>query len=158
MTPLREQLSQARTDYRSQAYPGDLSAELLVRRPPRWFRVLPVLLGGGLAASLVVAVSVNGFRSPADVGTGGRPVHQAAVDPAPSAAPAYAFDRVPLSLPSSPLMAASPPVTVSWVQLNELGQQQYEQIAPKLRQTLTWPSLSSPTPKPSDAPATQRSV
>jgi hypothetical protein len=157
MTPLREQLGQARDVYEAARYPGDLAAEVLPTGGQRLLRSLPALLGGALAASIAVAIGFQGDRpspSPAPLTAG-----QAQIDQSPRpVAVAYSFpDRMPLTLPTSPLLPAMP-VTVSWAELNTLGQQQYEQIAPKLRQHLTLPGFIPARPDVVPGATTQQAV
>lgn len=154
MTPLREHLQDARKVYESASYPGDLAADLLADTRSRRWRMLPALLAGAIAASILVVVSF---------GPNGGAVHpisssptdgQLAMTPRPS--PSYEFpDRVPLTLPASPLLPAMP-VNVSFTDLNHLGQQQYEQLAPRLRQL--WSGWGGPKADHSDTPTTQQAV
>ncbi|QOV90993.1 hypothetical protein [Humisphaera borealis] len=157
MTKLREQLRDARIAYESASYPGDLAGDVLSKRTGRFWTLFPAVLGGALAASIALTI---GFLPGSPSATPTETASFPNVQPArPTPAASFTFpDRMPLTLPTSPLLAASVPVTVSWVELNDLGQQQYQQIAPKVRQHLSsWPSLSPQKPVESNA-TTQRAV
>jgi hypothetical protein len=137
MSKLRDQLQQARSDYESARYPGDLADEVLSRRQiaaARWF--FPMLVSGAVAAALALVVIYRTTEPTTTPGNG--PV---IVDTgSPGRVQAIAFQgRVPLTLPVAPFMATTPPMSVSLTSFSEnLGvfQQPYEDLGPRLMQNL----------------------
>ncbi len=147
MNDLREQLRSLRADHRAARYPGDLAAEILppARKAGRpWF--FPAVAGAAAAAAAAVVVIAHRFAGP-------EPVEPAVVLVAPPAtadhgrpAPrAYRLpDRMPLSLPAAPLVAVTPPVTVSLAALNDFRAPSYERIGPRIRERLNLPTWMQP--------------
>jgi len=136
MTKLRDQLDQARADYQSIAYPGELATEILPRRRPagpRWF--FPLIVSSAVAAAVSLVMV---YRSTEPV----HPNHLSHINPAPGqVSPTHEQvvyvmpSRVPLTLPVAPFMATTPPVSVSLTSFSEnLGalQQGYEELGPRL--------------------------
>src|SRR4051794_8219197 len=132
MGKLRNQLQQARTEYREGQYPGDLAAELLRSRGSSLRWIFRSVLGGAVAAALALVAlnpSVEPRSSPGIKAASH--VHHA---PAPTPVGfARLPSRMPLSLPASPFLAATPPVLVSLsAETFDVFQQPYEDLGPKL--------------------------
>jgi len=163
MSKLRDQIDQARAQYESIAYPGELATEILRQRAtgPRWF--FPLIVSGAVAAVSLVMVyrttePTHAPKGLVQVLPTPEQVETPVVYPMPS--------RVPLTLPVAPFMATTPPVTVSLTSFSEnLGvfQQGYEELGPKLMHNFN-KGLRVPerppvkNPAPGATPATNESV
>lgn len=163
MSKLREQLHQARDQYRQGAYPGDLASDILPARPSSFRWLFRTALGGAVAAALALVV-LNRTTVPVDE----VPFlhHPAAHHPGPKPTPiVYNLpQRMPLSLPASPFMPATPPVLVSFrPESLEMLQQPEELLGPRLLEQLNRRRFG-PAPRPAErepvapAPATQGAV
>jgi len=126
---------------------------------PRRLALFRVAVFGAIAAAVAVSFFVR-WEGPVQAPIAAPSPQLLAQGPQPTA-PAYQMpDRLPLTLPVSPLMPATAPVSVSLTALNNLGQQ-YDQLRPMLRQHLSWPGSRPPEPKPLDLlpePTTQQAV
>jgi hypothetical protein len=107
MTPLRQQLIQARAEHRAATYPGDLAAHVIGEHDRRNRWRLFAVRGGGAAAALVAAcVAVGIFLY--------RPTSQTPITSAAAAA------EVNFSIPGKPEMPESLSIVPDYQELTTI--------------------------------------